>query len=87
MRKVLLSSLLTLVSIGTWAEFVEIDGINYYLYLDDTKAAVSSKTGKYSGDVVIPATVSYGETVYQVTAILSFALYSSEFLNSESYSS
>jgi hypothetical protein len=41
MRKILLSSLLTLISIGAWAEFVEIDGINYYL--EDTKAAVAKK--------------------------------------------
>lgn len=80
MRKILLSSLLTLISIGAWAEFVEIDGINYYL--EDTKAAVAEKTDKYSGDVVIPATVSYGETVYQVTAILPFAFFESPDLTS-----
>ena len=51
------------------AETVEIDGIYYNLYSDAKTAEVTSSNPKYSGDVVIPETVSYNAVQYSVTSI------------------
>ena len=59
------------------ADVVEIDGLYYNLY--DTKQAevtydpsVPINQGCYSGDVIIPASVSYHDIKYDVTAIGNF---------------
>lgn len=49
---------------------VKIDGINYNLFDKDKTAEVTYSTdSKYSGDVVIPATVTYNNYQYSVTSI------------------
>ena len=45
----------------------EVDGI--YYDIDGNEAAVTSGTSHYSGDVTIPAAVTYNGTTYSVTAI------------------
>ena len=54
----------------------EIDGI-YYVF-SDTNAFVTCKTSiynDYSGDVVIPNTVTYNDNIYTVTSIYEYAFY------------
>lgn len=46
-----------------------VDGIFYSLYSSSATATVTYGSTKYSGDIVIPETITYGENVYTVTAI------------------
>ena len=46
-----------------------IKNINYDLNQTLKVASVIAKTDKYSGNVVIPTTIPYGDVVYQVTSI------------------
>ena len=66
---------------------VEIDGLYYYLY--DTKKAVvtynpsvPTNEGCYSGDIIIPASVTYEGVDYDVTAIGNYTFQYSENLTS-----
>lgn len=68
--KYLLLLLALMLSITASAYDFEVDGI-YYM-IDGDEVAVTSRTslgGTYSGDVVIPATVTHDGTTYPVTAI------------------
>ena len=57
-------------AMGAWAYDFEADGIYYGITsaTDKTVEVVSGDT-KYSGDVTVPATVTYNGTTYQITAI------------------
>ncbi len=66
--------LLTVIVTG-WAQKVEIDGIAYNLNNESKTAEVTSKSPKYLDDVVIPASVTYGDVEYSVTSIGSIAFY------------
>ena len=50
---------------------VGISGIYYYLYSGDETptATVTQNPNKYSGDIVIPPTVTYNDVTYSVTSI------------------
>ena len=52
---------------------VEINGIWYNLIAKARVAEVTSGTTKYTGDVVIPATIKYKDVTYSVTGIGSTA--------------
>ena len=85
MKKNLLLLLLTLLPfVASAADKIEIDGICYYLNsIDEAKtASVTSKTGGYSGDIVIPESVTYEEVTYSVTSIGREAFYSCSGLTS-----
>lgn len=57
-----------------FSQTFEKDGINYNILDAEAKTvAVTAKTDGYSGDVVIPATVEYRETLYSVVEIGSSA--------------
>jgi len=59
MKKIcLLLSLMLLPLVGS-AQSVEIDGIYYNLNSENKTAEVTSKTPKYTGDIVIPEEVIY----------------------------
>ena len=66
----LLFCLLT-TSVSSMAEYVVIDNIKYYLYTtlytSTKKADVVSNN--YSGNIVIPSSVTYNSTTYSVTGI------------------
>ena len=51
------------------ADAVEIDGVNYYLDSWNKTASVVYHPNEYSGNVVIPETVTYQEKTYSVTTI------------------
>ena len=58
-----------LLPLAASAKFVEIDGIYYELVSKAKEAEVSAHTKKYSGDVIIPASVTYEGVEYNVTSI------------------
>ena len=64
------------------ADIVEIDGINYFLSSGSKTASVNRKDGGYTGDVVVPATVVYQGTTYDVTEVLSYAFSGNDELKS-----
>jgi len=79
MKKLISLLLLTIIAATANANGVEVDGI-YYLF-DGTNATVtypgssapSSGNNSYTGAIVIPATVTYNSTTYNVTAIGDYA--------------
>ena len=68
------SLLLLAVSAFSWAT-VEIDGIYYELITKAKAAEVKSKPSKYTGNIVIPSTITYGGETYYVTSIGERAFY------------
>ena len=62
-------SLAVLLSLPMLAVEVEIGGINYDLDLEVKQATVVSKSGRYSGEVVIPESVEHEGAAYSVTSI------------------
>ena len=69
MKKVLSFFILMLLPMVAGAETVEIDGIYYELVSKAKQAEVASNPNKYTGSVVIPASVSYNGAEYSVTSI------------------
>ena len=69
-----LLALLILCSSSTWAYDFEIDGI-YYNITDATNKTVKVTNGenKYTGNVIVPSTVTYNSVAYSVTGIGSYA--------------
>ena len=54
-------------SISASADVVEVDGINYDI--SGTTATVTSGGVKYSGDIVIPESITFENSKYSVTSI------------------
>ena len=72
MKRVLLSVLLMFLPILANAEIVKIDGLYYHIDAETKTAEVTYYRLGYriiSGDVIIPETVEYKETVYIVSTI------------------
>lgn len=69
MKKSLSLLFLMLLPLLASAAPVEIDGIYYTLIAKAKKAQVTSGTNKYTGNVVIPATVAYEDVTYDVVKI------------------
>ena len=61
---------------------VEIDGIYYNLITKAKFANVTSNPNKYTGDIVIPSTVTYGGEIYNVKEIEEKAFYQCYWLTS-----
>ena len=76
MNKFFLLLTLLCLSLSAWAHDAEVDGIFYNLETANTTATVtfkgdhySSYDNEYSGDVVIPETVTYNGITYSVTSL------------------
>ena len=70
LQKTLLAIACLLCSITVFAEDFEVDGIYYYITSETEKTVeVTSRSGGYTGSVVIPETVTYNGTTYSVTSI------------------
>ena len=54
-------------SISASADVVEVDGV--YYDISGTTATVTSGDNKYSGDIVIPESITYNNSKYSVTSI------------------
>ena len=75
MKKTSIVLLLALLLVTPTAKAVIIDGINYQLISEAKGAEVISSSAAYSGDVVIPSSVTYGGVEYRVTSIGERAFY------------
>ena len=84
MKKLLLLSLTMLLPILAHADAVEINGIYYNLVSKTKKAEVTSNPNRYSGSIVIPATVDYDGITYDVTSIGSRAFIEDKYVTSVS---
>ncbi|MCI6195767.1 MAG: leucine-rich repeat domain-containing protein [Prevotella sp.] len=60
-----------LFSISASADVVEVDGI--YYDISETTATVTYGDNEYSGDIVIPESITYENSKYSVTSIGDFA--------------
>ena len=69
MKKNLLLLLLIILPLAAGADTVEIDGIYYNLEPTAKTAEVTSNPNQYTGDVVIPETVTYDGMEYNVSTI------------------
>ena len=69
MKKFYFLFLMMLLPLAASADAVEIGGIYYVLNAEAKTAVVTMNPNKYSGDVIIPSTVSYNDVTYTVTAI------------------
>lgn len=83
-----LTALLSLVATAATAHDFEVDGI-YYNYNGEGTVEVTYKGSsageyyrEYTGDVVIPSSVTYSGTTYSVTSIGGFAFYECDGLTS-----
>ena len=74
MRKLFSLFLALVATTSLWAEDFSVDGI-YYNYLDGNNVEVTYRGefynwyDEYSGEVIIPSTVTYNSTTYSVTSI------------------
>jgi len=82
MNKKLLTLLLMLLPMISFAEAVEIDGIYYNLVSKLKTAEVTFNPDKYRGDIVIPESIEYDGEKYNVTSIGVNAFYQCSYLNS-----
>ncbi len=83
MKKQLLLFVLILLPLVASAGAVEIDGIYYHLDPSTEEAFVTSKpSGRYTGSVVIPSSVTFDKTVYKVTSIEEDAFYNCNTISS-----
>ena len=74
MKRLYLFSAAVFCSLTTLAADFTVDGISYNISSTDILTVeVTSSSPKYSGDVVIPATVTYNGNSYSVTSIRSYA--------------
>ena len=82
MKKLLLFIVLMMLPFKALCRSVSIDSINYNLNSSNKTAEVAF--GNYSGDIVIPSTVTQRDVEYTVTSIASNAFYSSPEMTSVS---
>ena len=77
MRKIkhLFTALLLLCSVAVNAHDFEVDGICYNITSETNKAVEVTSGVKYTGDVVIPNSVTYNGNTYSVTTIGNSAFY------------
>ena len=69
MKKLFTFFLLAFLPLVANADCVEINGVYYNLNSENQTAEVTYSSGKYSGDVVIVASVTHNEVAYSVTSI------------------
>ena len=71
MRKLCFLFFMAFLPLVVSAQAVEIDGIYYNLNSSgDTKTAeVTQNSNKYSGDIVLPETITHNDVTYSVTSI------------------
>ena len=81
MKKAILLSLILLLSTSIYAQNVEVDEIYYELNTTNHTATVT-KGGSYSGDIVIPESITYKNRPFNVTSIGDYAFSSCKGLTS-----
>ena len=91
MKKKLSLFILSLCFSAVWGHDVEVDGIYYNLNEQDKTASVTYQgeyndtyDNEYTGNIVIPETISVNRTLYQVTTLGEFCFYECAYLTSVS---
>lgn len=87
MKKHFLVLLISLVSIQLMAHDIEVDGIYYNFNSDGVSVTYegdSYTSAKYTGELIIPATINYEGKVYDVTSIVDHSFYNCSGLTSVS---
>lgn len=69
MKKSIVSLIISLLPLYSFAETIEVEGFFYNIYSGSIDAEVTENPNKYSGDIVIPETFSYKGKRYKVTSI------------------
>ena len=75
----LLTMLMSMVGLQAFADWdtstkIQVDDLYYYLDYDNNQAQVKSMpSGKYTGDIVIPSSITHEAKTYSVTSIGEFA--------------
>ena len=82
MKKYILPLLTVLLPMVAFADAVEIDGIYYNLVPSTKEAEVTINPNEYTGDVVIPASVTFDGVDFSVTSIGSYSFFSCKSLTS-----
>ena len=82
MKKIALFITIMLLPMVASAEIIEIGGIYYNLVAKAKVAEVTENPNKYTGSVVIPASVNYNGVDYKVTKITEKAFYKCKSLTS-----
>ena len=88
--RIFLLALFIITATGINAHDFEVDGIYYNITSSSNKTVdvtyrgtnYNSYSGEYSGKVIIPATVTYNGTTYNVTSIGSYAFDGCRYLTS-----
>lgn len=80
-RAILAIAMMLTFGIQSFAENIEIDGIYYSTNESGKTASVISGANKYSGEVIIPESITYNDTEYTVTSISSSAFKSCSGMN------
>ncbi|MBO5026165.1 MAG: leucine-rich repeat domain-containing protein [Bacteroidaceae bacterium] len=76
LKQILSAVILLVVSMASWAQKFEVDGIRYNINGDKESVSVTQKSsGRYRGDIVIPSLVVYESKRYSVTGIEYGAFY------------
>ena len=65
-----------------YSKKVAVDGLYYYLSVDNQASITSLPSGKYTGDITIPASFTYNNTEYSVVSIENEAFYNCSGLTS-----
>ena len=82
MKKYILPLLTVLLPMVAFADAVEIDGIYYNLVPSTKEAEVTINPNEYTGDVVIPASVTCDGVDFSVTSIGSYSFFNCKSLTS-----
>lgn len=72
-RAIIAIAIMLTFGIQSFAEKIEIDGIYYSTTESSKTASVISGTNKYTGEVIIPGSITYNDAEYTVTSISSSA--------------
>ena len=75
MKTLILFSFLSIVPVIAMASVVNIDDIYYNIDFGTKAATVTESANSYSGNIVIPETVTYSGVTYTVTSIERSAFY------------
>ena len=79
LKSIFLFAVLLLVGLRAGAYNFEVDGIYYDINSDQTTVSVTYREqyagDGYTGDIVIPSSVTYNGNTYSVTAIGNFAFW------------
>ncbi len=82
MKKPFLLILLVMLPLLASADAVEVDGIYYDIVSDTKEAIVTSNPNAYTGDIVLPGTITYQDEMYTISGIAEYAFKNNDAMTS-----